>query len=886
MAITPRERIARPARQRFPVRLPGLDRRTLQEVLTREQSKPVLTRTAAFFSLAALGSSWIPFYPLWMTLFLSVVLAGVSLRFPVLSLILLSVLVSAAAAYQRAEFGLLMLVVSLLLSVAALFDWKFSFLVLSALFLSRLGLGFLPPIMAAMLFPAFTAVSAMAVSGVLMTVLVTCGNFDVLGFFVGVPHASSFLVFTRPASPAFAPVDIGASLGRIGEANTDVIGSVMGANLGTSILPFAQVVVWCLAIYLVAVVARRRESRENWLTITAVSGGLLVATFFGSALAAGIPLDAAGLVLPFSMLAVVAAGTAVAYEAKDRFHEYFVAREGIATVGRRLAEMPEVKKASFRNVGGLADVKADLKESIVVPLLHPQLAEAYGISPAKGILLFGPPGCGKTLLMTALAGELHVEMVTVKSSDIMSKWYGESEGKIDQLFRVARERRPSIIFIDDIEAIAKSRDMYAGDDVTPRLLGMILAEIDGMDKSAGMIMVGTTNKPELVDPALLRPGRFDKIIYVPPPDLPERADILRVHLRGRPVQRDVDLGRLAKRAERFSGADLANLVTEAARLAMKRSLGSGRVEPVTAADFDAVLARIKPSISLAAVEDYDRMRLAYERKMHRQERLVAEPLHEVVGLDAVHRELTEYLDLAFHRPERLEEFSLRASKGLLLFGPPACGKTHLMRKAAGELGITVQTVSAPSLLASRDAAAEMKQVFYLARENTPSTVLLDDIDLLAAREERTPGARTLFSQFLALMDTIGPGEKVLVVATTNRPQLLDEALFGPGRFDKMFYVPAPDAAARRSLLESRLAAVPQDGFGEEYLQAAAARTEGYSRGDLIAVIDEAKLEAIREDSPVLRPEHVDRALSRISASVTEDSVRACVEFARRRNVRA
>ena len=878
MAVDTRERV-KPAPRPLPLRIPGIDQKTLQGILTKERSKPILTRTAAFFTLTALGTAWIPFYPLWMTVFLGFVLAGVSLRFPVLSLVLLSVLVTAAAGYQRAEFGLLMLVISLLLSVAALFDWKFSFLVMGVLFLSRFGLGILPPVLASMLFPAFLAVSATAVSGILLTLLVTCGNFQVFGFLVSAPHPASFLVFSELPSSTFAPQDIGAGLGQVLKANPDIMGGVLASNLGASLLPFAQVVVWCLAIYLLALLTKKR-SLADWTTATVVGGILLVGTFLASALVADVPLGLGGWILPLGLVALVAGGTAVGYDARERFREYFVAREGLAHVGTRLADLPEAR-SSFRNVGGLADVKADLKESILVPLLHPQVAEAYKISPARGILLFGPPGCGKTLLMTALAGELQVEMVTVKASDIMSKWYGESEGKIDQLFRVAKERRPCIIFIDDIDAIAKSRDLYAGDDVTPRLLGMILAEIDGMDKAGGMIMVGTTNKPELVDPALLRPGRFDKIIYVPPPDRRERRDILKVHLRGRPTAKDLPLDLLAGRTERFSGADLANLVTEASRRAMKRSLASGRPEPVMAGDFTAILDDIKPSISIASIEEYERLRLAYERKMHHEDRTAATPLQEVAGLDAVRRDLATYLHLALRQPERLAEFHLRAARGVLLFGPRGCGKTHLVRAAARELGVTLQTLSVPLLLASSDAAAEMKRLFYLARENAPGMILVDDIDQLG---QEGKDARSLQAQFLALVDGMLPEEKVLVVAATSRPLALGDALFGFGRFERAFFVPPPDSAGRRSVLESRLASVPAD-VPPEPLDSLARRTEGFSHGDLVALVDEAKMLAVRADAPVLTPEHLEGALSRVRPSVTADALRESEEFSRSRSVR-
>jgi SpoVK/Ycf46/Vps4 family AAA+-type ATPase len=216
---------------------------------------------------------------------------------------------------------------------------------------------------------------------------------------------------------------------------------------------------------------------------------------------------------------------------KEIYSEYFGIEKKVI-VGRRVAEMAELQKTTFDVVGGLDDVKAEIREALVLPLLHPDLAKGYGVSLPKGVLLFGPPGCGKTLLMKALATELGIEMISINCSDIMSKWYGESESRVAELFRTARMRKPCILFLDEIDAIGKRRDMYAVDEVTPRVLSMILSELDGLESASGIVVVGSTNKPELVDPALLRPGRIDKVIYVPPPDKRERAEIFQVHLKG------------------------------------------------------------------------------------------------------------------------------------------------------------------------------------------------------------------------------------------------------------------------------------------------------------------------------------------------------------------
>ena len=889
--MTALESAVRPARPRriagaIVGRVRSLKLPDLRALWVKERSHPVLVKGAAFFGLAATGFAWIPFYPWWAVLFFAFVVGALAVRFPLVSLIALGVLVSAAAASQMVEFGLFFLVFTLAISLVSLFDWRFGYLVYGSVFLSLLGAPFLPPLLAAVLFSRFLAVAAMAASATFLSFLVTCGNLNVAGFFVGPPHGTSFLVIGTSGRAGWTPGDLGGALSSIGLANPDVMSTLLSTNYGASLVPLLEVVLWCGIVFLVAELARRKESLEDWLVTAGAATVAIGVGYVLSSLALGVPIPPASAALLVGAFGLIAGTTAAGTLGKEAFREYFMGQTA-TTVGRRLADLPEARSTRFSLVGGLADVKADLKESIMVPLKKPEVAAEYGITPPRGILLFGPPGCGKTLLMSALAGELNVEMFTVKCSDVMSKWYGESEQKIEQLFRTAKERRPAIIFFDDIDAIAKSRDLYAGDDVTPRLLGMILSEIDGLDKSPGMIMVGTTNKPELLDSALLRPGRFDKIVYVPPPSRPERLEIVKVHLAGRPASPALDLGEIAERTERFSGADLANLVKESAVLAMKRSLSVGRPVAISSEDFEEVLPKMKPSISLAQAEEYERLRLIYERKMHRLDREVeALGWADVRGLEELKASLKAYMDLVFTKAGAMADFRVKASKGVLLFGPPGCGKTYLMRAAANELGIPVQVIEGPSLLsAGGDGGATIKEIFYIARENAPSVVLFDDIDLIASANDRSPESRNLLSQFLAQVDSIGEQGRVLVVATTNRPHVLEHALLRPGRFDKLFFVPPPDPEARLALAESALHGVPTVGLGRDVLARLTREAEGFSSADIMAAVDEAKFLAIREGAREVGAGHIEGAFTRLRPSVTPESLASSREFIRVHNVR-
>jgi transitional endoplasmic reticulum ATPase len=347
----------------------------------------------------------------------------------------------------------------------------------------------------------------------------------------------------------------------------------------------------------------------------------------------------------------------------------------------------------------------------------------------------------------------------------------------------------------------------------------------------------------------MRPGRLDKIIYVPPPDYNERMEIVHVHLLGRPVNRSIDLAEIAKKTERFSGADLANVVREAATLAVRREMTTNVRSPITQDDFMHVLPRIKPSISLRMISEYEAMKLDYERKMHqsvRAERKVIVRWDDVGGLTDIKQALREYVELPLARPELMESYKVKSGRGILLFGPPGCGKTHVMRAAANELNVPMQIVSGPELVSALAGQSEaaVRDVLYRARENAPSIVFFDEIDALAGRESmRTPEVSRAVSQFLTEMDGLRPKDKVMVIATTNRPHTLDPALLRPGRFDKIFYVPPPDGAARADIFRIHLKGVPTDGPID--VQELSRKTVGWSGADIANAVDEAKLVAIR-----------------------------------------
>jgi len=803
------------------------------------------------------GGFFMPFYPWPYVLFFVAAVMGVAWKFPQLALMLMVLLVVPEVAYQSGALGFIFLFAMIPVLFASLLDWRFGLGAVLTLFLAPVGLSFSVPIFLGLVFSLYLGLAVAVAGGLLIGLFVTLGNYPVLGYLVGPgggPGHTLVAGHTAAQLPTipmemFSFNNIGQAYGNLLSPNFSVL-SAGGGGIGSLAIPLAEVAAWCLAIWFLhrALTDREKQTMGTLTGSSAVGGVTIAAATIGALFAFNYGTGPWMLIVLLFVPAVMTAATG-SLILKDQFEAYFTSRLGGTSVGTRIAEMKGLTKVTFEMVGGLHDVKADIKESMVIPLMRRDITTRFHLEPPKGILLFGPPGCGKTMLMKALASELGVEMISIKASDLMSKWYGESENKVADLLRTARERAPCILFMDEIDAVAKRRDMYTADDVTPRLLSILLAEMDGIDKSAGVIVVGSTNKPDLIDPAIMRPGRLDKIIYVPPPDYNERMEIVHVHLLGRPVNRTIDLAEIAKRTERFSGADLANVVREAATVAVRREMTTGVASPITMDDFLHVLPRIKPSISLRMIAEYETMKLDYERKMHqsvRAERKIIVRWDDVGGLLDIKRALREYVELPLSRPELMESYRIKTGRGILLFGPPGCGKTHVMRAAANELNVPMQIVSGPELVSALAGQSEaaVRDVLYRARENAPSIIFFDEIDALAGKDSmKTPEVSRAVSQFLTEMDGLRPKDKVMIVATTNRPQTLDPALLRPGRFDKILYVPPPDETARADIFRIHMKGVPTDG-AIDTLSLAKVST-GWSGADIANAVDEAKLIAIR-----------------------------------------
>ncbi len=539
-------------------------------------------------------------------------------------------------------------------------------------------------------------------------------------------------------------------------------------------------------------------------------------------------------------------------------------------------------------VVGLDDVKSDIEATVITPLKDARLSQRYGLMPIHGVLLFGPPGVGKTMLARAIAGRLGWTTIIMNLGELLSKYYGESENRLTELFKIARNYAPSVIIIDELDAIGKARSRYVSDDVTPRLLNILLSEMDGITKShESVLVIGTTNQPDLLDPALLRPGRFDKVIYIPPPNEEARAKMFEHMLRDKPVQGPIDYRRLAKLTERFTGADIMNVI----RTVLLKALREGR--PITQRDLEDVISKYKPSLTYDLIEKYEAFRLQYSRLRTYEKPQVGIPevsWEDIGDLEEVKALINKYVVAAMQRRDVLQKLGIEPIHGLLLFGPPGVGKTLVARATANMLRANFIELNGAELarVGPERAAAIVKDVFNMARENAPAIIFIDEIDSVAPPRDSPLGAvwSGVVSQLLTEMDGLRELNNIIVIAATNRPWSIDPALLRPGRFDKVIYIPPPDRDARREILRVHLRGVEVE---EGVIDWVADVTEGYSGADLAALVREAKMRALDrvlggDERVMIKREDFEYALSRVKPSLSRELLSRYEEFVKKLNL--
>jgi transitional endoplasmic reticulum ATPase len=525
---------------------------------------------------------------------------------------------------------------------------------------------------------------------------------------------------------------------------------------------------------------------------------------------------------------------------------------------------------NYEDIGGLSDEIKKIREMVEIPLKYPEIFQKLGVTPPKGVLLHGPPGTGKTLLAKAVANETDSHFILLNGPEIMSKFYGESEKKIRNIFEEAEKNAPSIIFIDEIDAIAPKREDTHG-EVERRVVSQLLTMMDGLNARGKVIIIGATNRVNSLDPALRRPGRFDREIEIGVPGKKGRLQVLKIHSRGMPLHKNVNLDKIASLTHGFVGADLESLTKEAAMNVLRKNLGEIKV------DEDNIHPEILEKLVITQEDFLNALKVVRPSAM--REVLVETPnvgWEDIGGLDSVKQNLKEAVEWPMKHPESFKRMGIRPSRGVLLYGPPGTGKTLLAKAVAKESEANFISVKGPSLLSMWVGKSEegVRKIFEKARQVSPCIVFFDEIDSIGSKRgnDQNKVTERVLNQLLSEMDGLDDMKDVLVIAATNRPDMLDTALLRPGRFDKILLVNAPSVEGRENILKVHTKNMPLE--KSISIKKLAEKTEGYTGADIEAFVREAAMVALREsmDANEVKKKHFDEAMNKIKPSVTKQSL--------------
>jgi transitional endoplasmic reticulum ATPase len=565
------------------------------------------------------------------------------------------------------------------------------------------------------------------------------------------------------------------------------------------------------------------EIDERYLTdaldnLPIVKGDKVTVPYFGGRLA-------------FEVISIVPASVPTLSNKRTIFH---------ITAGEKA--LGGIAHVTYEDIGGLKEEIQKVREMIELPLRHPEIFEKLGIEAPKGVLLYGPPGTGKTLLAKAVANETNAHFLSISGPEIMSKFYGESEARVREIFREAKDKAPSIIFIDEIDSIAPKREEVMG-EVERRVVSQMLSLMDGLETRGKVIVIAATNRQNALDPALRRPGRFDREIEIRVPDKRGRLEILQIHAHNMPLYEDVDLSKVAAVTHGFVGADLEYLCKEAAMKCLRRmlpelDLEDEKISPedlgrliITKADFEQSIKDVMPSAMREVFLDSPDANWK-----------------DIGGLEEVKQELQEAVEWPLKYPDLYSTLGYRVPRGIILYGPSGTGKTLLAKAVATESEANFINVRGPELMSKWVGESErgIREIFRRARQASPCIIFFDEIDSIAASRghEGSNGGGGVVSQILTELDGINELQGVVVVAATNRPDMIDKALLRPGRFDKIVFVPNPDGKTRLSIL--RIHAKGKDVGPEMNLEQIATLTEGFSGADVSAVVNTAVSIVVQE----------------------------------------
>ncbi|MDD5133298.1 MAG: CDC48 family AAA ATPase [Candidatus Nanoarchaeia archaeon] len=537
-------------------------------------------------------------------------------------------------------------------------------------------------------------------------------------------------------------------------------------------------------------------------------------------------------------------------------------------------EDTKVIDVTYEDVGGLEEEVKKVREMIELPMRHPELFKALGIDPPKGVLLHGPPGTGKTLLAKAVASETEANFMLINGPEIMNKFYGESEKKVRAIFEEAEKSAPSIIFIDEIDAIAPKREEVQG-EVERRVVSQLLTMMDGLKGRGNVVVIGATNRPNSIDPALRRPGRFDREIQIGIPNKIGRLNILKIHTRNMPLTEDVNLENLAEITHGFVGADVESLCKEAAMSVLRNILPSIKLKEKEALPKE-VLNKLK-----ITMDDFKNA-LKIVRPSAMREVLVEIPnVHwfDIGGLEELKQELKEAVELPLKNPKAFSKLGIKATKGVLIYGPPGTGKTLLAKAVANESQANFILVRGPELLDKFVGESEkgVRKIFEKARQASPAIVFFDEIDSIAPRRGGQGSdngvTERVVNTILTEMDGLEELSDIVVIAATNRPDLIDPALLRPGRFDRIIFTGMPDKESRLQILKLHTAKMPL--AKDVKLDKLAELTEGFMGADIEGLCREAGLLTLRMDLKAneIGMEMFEKALEKTKPSVSEDDLK-------------
>ncbi len=506
-------------------------------------------------------------------------------------------------------------------------------------------------------------------------------------------------------------------------------------------------------------------------------------------------------------------------------------------------EEMKIPRITYEDIGGLEEEIKQVREMIELPLKYPELFEKIGVEAPKGVLLHGPPGTGKTLLAKAVANETNANFFTLSGPEIMSKYYGQSEENLREIFKEASENAPSIIFIDEIDSIAPKREETHG-DVERRVVAQLLALMDGLEERGKVVVIGATNRINAIDPALRRPGRFDREIEIGIPDVKGRREILTIHTRGMPLAKDVDLDKIAEITHGYSGADIAALCKEAAIRALRR------VIPEIDFEGESIPAEILNKIEVKEKDFYEAFKSMSPSAL--REVVIESPnvkWDDIGGLKEVKQALMETVEWPLKYDEIFHHMDAKPPKGILLYGPPGTGKTMLAKAVATESQANFISVKGPEFLSKWVGESEkaVRETFRKARQAAPCIIFFDEIDAITPSRGISADSHVterVISQLLTELDGLEELRDVTVIAASNRPDIIDPALLRPGRFDRLIYVPPPDKEARKEIFKIHTKKKPL--AKDVDLDKLAEETEGYTGADIAAVCNEAVMFAIRE----------------------------------------